>query len=143
METQEKSEVTKILEFELTNSCEDWEWEDYLEDIKYIFGGHCYFHVEAENVGWRNLHGYKYLEADPADDPVDFLRQVLGFTRDPAWTVKIKITQEQLDLFHEKDKPAQCLWIVYHHDSPTGETRTVRSMTFDEWLENDEAGNEY
>jgi hypothetical protein len=132
METQ-KTENTKTLELEFTNSCDDWEWEDALNDVEYFFSGHYYFHFEGWKMGWRNIGGQMLLEIDVKENPADFLRAIASF--DTAWIIRIKIQEDHAENLRNGEFPAEFSATVYHHDSPTGEGRKVRAVTWDEYCE--------
>ena len=104
---------------EMSNSCtcglDDGDcdncWDsdlDYLDSLIHCAG---IWQVEAHNIGWNNKDGFLIFEADNAEE---WIMQVVGFSCE--WTFKIpEITQGQDEITA----------FVYHHDSPTGETRII------------------
>ena len=101
----------------------DWnlEWETFLEDVQENVMKPClpeegFIVVVATNVGWRNNHGWKIF---PLDGPKDFVRKVSGFTCDQ--TIEFYV-----------DETMQVTARIAHHDSPTGEGRSIVPLR--EWI---------
>ena len=81
----------------------------YLDDLIDCTGT---WHVDAEDIGWRNMSGEKDFDCS---DPESWLQAVAGF--DCVWTMQIMIQdKDNIDAY------------VYHHDSPTGERRVIRRI---------------
>jgi len=94
---------------EVSNNLDDWDWEDALYQVDYLVDPSGSWHVDAENIGWRNMSGEKDFTCNSASD---WLREVAGF--DCAWSMQIMV--------HDQDNITA---YVYHHDSPTGELREI------------------
>ena len=111
------------VKIELSNSCEEFEWESKLDELHYHmlgfegFTGH--WLVEGSNLGWRNRTGWKEFEAETAEE---LLNEILPNT---DWTIQIEIDTiaEEIEI------------VAYHHDSPTGEFYKITVLTEDEYDE--------
>lgn len=90
--------------------CSEW-WEYELKQMGVIGKT---WHVEAHDIGWRNLSGSKTFTCTSARN---FVQQISGM--DCSCTVQIMASRR---------KPATLTAYVYHHDSPTGELREIRRI---------------
>lgn len=70
-----------------------------------------YWYITGENMGWRNLSGYKYLQADNAKD------LIYGIVPDCDYS---------LTIWNDKKGYKAKL---SHHDSPTGETYYIKPIS--------------
>lgn len=97
-----------------------WPWEnlcgwisEWLKDNKFS-----HFYAEGSSMGWRNHSGYKLFTADTGEE---FIRKVVGLDCD--YTLRL----------YEHGKPGDDNYYLYgtvsHHDSPTGEGRTIRPVS--------------
>jgi len=86
------------------------EWEYFKEVVDEMFfnaDDYRFYNVEASNMGWRNLSGEMFVELE---DTGDFIRKCLPETE---MTIKVFRGSEGVT------------FVVYHHDSPTGESYRV------------------
>lgn len=101
---------------EISNGADEYEWEVAVEELEYLMSAvnpDCeMWFMEAHNFGWRNLQGYRWSGADM---PLSFLRDLLPNT---DWTARLTPVYEPYIGFE-----VTC----WHHDSPTGESYTVRT----------------
>ena len=85
---------------------------------------HTVFVVEAANVGWRNMSGIAVISPD---SPGELLDGITGFKRAPCYHLEV----------YEKNNGHYNAGL-YHHDSPTGESRMIHPVT--EWIKDELAG---
>lgn len=109
-----KLENQKIASFENTGD-DPFVWEDFCNDIGYLIKRSKKFYVTGSNMGWRHLSGFAVVNTN---EPQAFMTSILPKTNDLS-----------IDVF-KSDKPgAICEMTIFHHDSPTGEFRTVYSFS--------------
>jgi len=102
-DVEEKVEERIFEDIDYLNSY--WEDEaDYLTSEINRFNPSGNWLVKGHNIGWRNLEGYKYFSVDNGQELIN------------------KITPDTNFSFYLYDKGDHWEMIVYHHDSPTGET---------------------
>lgn len=102
--------------------------EDYRDSIEYLWEvasdiDPITFVVLAKNVGWRNISGAAVIRPNDAQEFVD---GVTGFERPPCYRLDVFKCDNYLDAK------------LYHHDSPTGESRVIYSV--EEWVRNELKG---
>lgn len=97
-----------------------WAWEDLCEDVTNWLETNDirYFYVTGSSMGWRNRSGYRYLVADTGQE---FIRGVLGLDCDTTFKFygEWEILGPNEVILHGT---------VWHHDSPTGESRLVYAL---------------
>ena len=102
---------TKAIKLEISNCCEDWEWEDALYDLEHNFlktiNEDLIFFIEGRNMGWRNQSGSMCKSFESA---LDFLR---GVFPDCQWNATFTLEDKRLFIR------------LSHHDSPMGEQYEV------------------
>ena len=92
------------------------EWEFLCEEVRQWMEENNlhHFHVTGSNMTWRNVHGENTFVADTGKD---FIKQVVG------------LNCEYTLYLYEHGEPGDDGYHLYgsvsHHDSPTGEGRTV------------------
>lgn len=94
--------------------CDGFCWEcecDYIESLGIVGKS---WHVDAEDIGWRNLSGTKDFHCTSG---AQFLQEIVGM--DTEYTIQIVA---------KRRKPATLTAYVYHHDSPMGELREIRRI---------------
>ncbi len=115
--------------FEMTNSCtctdEEGNYPGFCygcfdDDVEYLNEFlkdlDDFWSVHAEDVTWRNFTADMSFEAE---DAKDWIRKVVGFECD--WTFRISTVAR------DKDGRAMTIFAkVFHHDSPTGESRIIK-----------------
>ena len=94
-------------------------WEDNLDYLNELVDCKGYWHVDAEQIGWRNYSGELTFEAENAEE---WINHIVGFKCE--WTFCISVISEN---------KTSIVANVYHHDSPTGESRYIRRLTDEEW----------
>lgn len=89
----------------------DFEWECFTECVNEWLENQTatHFLITARGLGWRNQSGYKIIATEKAEE---FIKALVGF--DCEYTLRC----------FESDKSLLTA-SVYHHDSPTGESREV------------------
>lgn len=98
------------------------DWDMFLEDVEENVLKPCmpeigeWIVVIATNIGWRNHTGWRIFRLD---DVQDFVRKVSGFDCDQ--TIEFYV-----------DETMQVTARISHHDSPTGEGRSIVSLK--EWI---------
>jgi hypothetical protein len=97
---------------EMSNSCDDWEWEDNKEYLGEILAKtrikNGFLH--GVNLGWRRLTGY----TEPFEINVDNFIDKIGLNGS-EWTLRIR-------------KEGHKLYITrYSHDEPTGASMSLLS----------------
>lgn len=102
---------------EITNSCEDYEWEDATELAREIIEAQddkCrLIWITAGNVDWQGRSGYVVKEIPV---PEDFWSTVAGWDR-ADWTIRVV-----------EAKGNKVMATAYSHDTPTGGGRVVTFM---------------
>jgi hypothetical protein len=97
----------KAIKLEMSNCCEDWEWEDALDDLEHNFlnviNEDLNFYITGRNMTWRNLEGYMCKSFKNA---LEFCR---GVFPDCEWNATFTLEDKRLFIR------------LSHHDSPTGE----------------------
>ena len=83
----------------------EWMWDDFKQEMDILINrkGKGEYDVEGINMGWRNLHGTADKEINSVSDVIDMLPNT-------ELTIRAYETKDGFKL------------IVYHHDSPMGET---------------------
>ncbi len=113
----------KDLLLELTNTCEDYEWEDSVHTVQTIMNRLRIknWFVYGFNLTWQNIAGYKYVQTHDAQT---FLNKI---SPNGEWKMKIY-----------KNGRSSIRVVNYHHDKPMGETmyavsvaRAVREKLFE------------
>lgn len=107
--------MTKRLgKLELETSYDEVEWEmgiDYLNElINDMDNAGDSWKAEGRNMGWRNLTGHKEFRANNGEE---MLREVLP---DTDCKCDIEVFTDRIEM------------IVYHHDSPMGESYVIKPM---------------
>lgn len=118
---RERLKIYPLFQYDPFSEDDDdgWLWQDFLMEVETWLDkteDHI-FVVQAEQIGWRNHKGYQIFSTD---DPARFVRGVYG----------IKDDHSAIRFWEHKD--ADLSATVYHHDSPTGESRTIH--TLNNWL---------
>lgn len=109
-------------DFEVTNSCEEWEWDDMNEVAGEILDdaekkGKTMVWVSASNVDWRGNNGYRVFDIEE-DGYKDFWRKIAGWG-DTEWTLRAV----------EEIKSGENFGMMaYSHDTPTGGLRAVKFL---------------
>ena len=94
-------------------------WDDFIADVDAWLEDHQgIFVVEATHLGWRNFSGYKVFAPN---DGQDFVNKVVGLDTN-HYTINIWESEE-----------CSLRATVAHHDSPTGESRYI--YTLSDWLD--------
>lgn len=94
----------------------EWEFEDFKEQFKSILDDispEGSFYVEGKNMGWRHLSGHAEVQALSVES---YIEQTFPKTTD--WTFQGSYNAGKKVLEYR----------LYHHDAPTGEIYTVRSL---------------
>lgn len=96
------------------NTAEEGDWQWFCESIwHWLQEQDAYeFVAFAEHIGWQNHNGYSIFAADNSER---FVHSAIGF--DCEYTVRFWA-----------DNDALLTATVYHHDSPTGEKRTIHRL---------------
>jgi hypothetical protein len=111
--------MSKILykDLEISNSCEDFEWEDAQsiahEVIDNLDKSYRIMYVIAGNVDWT---GQSATGLDVIPDADDLWRKIAGW-RDADWTLRVEVVKNTL-----------IRATAYSHDTPTGGSRTVKFL---------------
>ena len=84
--------MSKQKELWITNSCDDFEWDDYLEQLNQMFSDHVgrYAVVTSSNHGWNNAEVTGGFEIKETRDIVDM------FGPDSEWNITIKQLSKRL-----------------------------------------------
>ena len=103
-----------VTQYEMSNCCDDFEWDDakenFLQGLKQLERKtKTGYRVEGHNLGWRHLSGY-FL----ADDAKECMKRLFELNTD--WNMTVKEYKTRIEITR------------YHHDAPTGEFLTIRSV---------------
>ena len=106
---------TKAIKLEMSNCCEDFEWEDSLQDLEDNFlkeiNPDLVFYIEGRNMGWQNREGWL---CKSFENGLEFCRGVF-----PECEWNATFTLENKRLFIR----------LSHHDSPMGEQYEVKKAS--------------
>jgi hypothetical protein len=95
--------------------CQELFWEEIENEFGSLSGDWICF---AENIGWRNRSGCKTFHSET---PIGFVSKAIG------------LNTSDYDFTLEKNKFGTYVMKVYHHDSPTGESREIYRQ--EDWIE--------
>lgn len=102
---------------EISNSCDEFEWEDSIEVAREIVEGldskYRMMWISAGNIDWRGNDAYACMPIPAAED---FWSKIAGWDR-ADWTLRI----DEIDL----DPSHGFTAVAYSHDTPTGGLRAV------------------
>ena len=97
-----------------SNSENEWEWDDFKENLKYSGIKADKFYLSASNIDWRGSEGHAV-----ATSFEDIASKLTSFGGSNGCNVKVSFDARKNELNA----------IVYHHDVPTG--TSVNVMNFD------------
>lgn len=95
---------------EINNSCEEFEWDDAMEEFNHLLRAvseDLVFYIEGRKLGWRNRSGHMFVDLNSHKD---FFQKVFPNT---DWSAVFELEKNTLNI------------TLYHHDSPCGEFYTV------------------
>ena len=101
----------KAIKLEMSNSCEDWEWQDWTEDLNENFlkviNPDLVFYITGRNMGWQNRDGWLCKSFEDAE------AFCFGVFPDTQWNATFTLENKRLFIS------------MSHHDSPMGEQYEV------------------
>ena len=90
--------MSKQKELYITNNCDDFEWDDYLEQLDEMFSDHVgrYLIITSSNHGWSNAEVIGGCEIKETKGPVKYHQIIDSIGTDTEWNMTIKRSSKNL-----------------------------------------------